>query len=464
MPDLDDYQSPFSWRYGSNSMRQIWSETNKRTTWRKIWVALAEVQSNYGLVKTAQVAELKAHLNDIDLKRSTEIESEIRHDLMAELRTYAEQCPTAGGILHLGATSMDIEDNADVLRMRDSLELILGELLQVLHDLGNLIEKYADTPIIAFTHLQPAEPSTLGYRFAMYAQDLLADYRSIFDFRKNELRGKGFKGAVGSRASFGELIGLDRLDDFEKHLSEKLGLEFFRITTQTYSRRQDLVLVNSLSSVGACLSKLSLDIRFLQSPAIGELSEPFSENQVGSSAMPFKRNPIRSEKVDSLGRLLAQFPRLAWDNFANSVLERTLDDSANRRTMLPEAFLALEEMLISVHSILEKINIDVRAIERNLAIYAPFAATEKILMCAVKAGADRQVVHELLRRHALHAWQEIQSGKGNPIRDSLCQDKELLTHLSATEIRGLMDASQYIGDCPARARMMAAAIKEFDQM
>jgi adenylosuccinate lyase len=411
-------------------------------------------------VTNGQITDLESHINEIDFTRSAEIESEIHHDLMAELKTFAEQCPLGGRILHLGATSMDIEDNADVLRLRDSLALILSELFQVIDDLGHHIEKYADTPLMAFTHLQPAEPSTLGYRFAMYAQDLLSDYQSLHKIQKKELRGKGFKGAVGTRASYGELIGIDRLDDFEKQLSGELGLDFFTITTQTYPRRQDYVIISALAGVGACLYKMALDIRFLQSPAIGELAEPFSENQVGSSAMPFKRNPIQSEKIDSLGRYLAQFPRLAWDNFANSILERTLDDSANRRTMLPEAFLALEEMLLTIHSILSKLNINQFAIQRNLSIYGPFAATEKIMLAAVKAGADRQVLHEVLRKHAMHAWQEIQAGNNNPLMDSISRDASIRAYLSESEIRSSMDASLHVGDCPARARTITTLIRD----
>lgn len=460
MPDFEVYQSPFSWRYGSNSMRQIWSESNKRKTWRKIWLALAKVQSNFGLVTSGQISELESHINDIDFPRSAEIEREIHHDLMAELKTFAEQCPLASRILHLGATSMDIEDNADVLRLRDSLELVLGELIQVINDLGLLIDEHADTPLMAFTHLQPAEPSTLGYRFATYAQDLLADYYSLQVIQKKELLGKGFKGAVGTRASYGELIGIERLDDFEKQLSGELGLDFFTITTQTYPRRQDYVIISAMAGVGACIYKLAMDIRFLQSPAIGELSEPFSENQVGSSAMPFKKNPIQSEKIDSLGRYLAQFPRLAWDNFANSILERTLDDSANRRTMLPEAFLALEEMLLTTHSILSKLNINQLAIQRNLSRYGPFAATEKIMLAAVKAGADRQSMHEVLRKHAMLAWQEIQAGHNNPLLDSICSDDYIRTYMSESEIRGLMDASLHVGDCSSRARKIAELIRD----
>ena len=459
MPDFEIYQSPFSWRYGSNSMRQLWSEHNKRVNWRRVWVALAEVQSGFGLVTLEQVAELKAHMFDIDMIRTSEIEAEIQHDLMAELKTFAEQCPSGGRILHLGATSMDIEDNADVLRLRASLEMIKDELRQLLFILCDHIQTWADTPLIAFTHLQPAEPSTLGYRFAMYAQDLLSDYKSL-EFVLSDLRGKGFKGAVGTRASYGELIGIENLDIFESRLSEKLDLKFFPVTSQTYPRRQDYVIVSLLAGLGACLYKMAFDFRFLQTPLVGELAEPFSENQIGSSAMPFKRNPIRSEKINSLGRYLAQMPRLAWDNAAHSLLERTLDDSANRRTMLPETCLATEEMLITARSILKKLTINEHAIRKNLLNYGPFAGTEKVLMAAVKAGADRQIMHENLRKHAMFAWQEVQAGNSNPLLNILCQDIEIKQFLKETEIHSLLETLEHVGDSPSRARGMVASILE----
>jgi len=459
MTDFEVYQSPFSWRYGSKSMRQLWSEHNKRIYWRRLWVALAEVQARYGLVTEGQVADLKAHMFDIDILRASEIETESQHDLMAELMTFAEQCPSGGCILHLGATSMDIEDNADVLRLRASLELIDKELRQLLLILSDHIQKWADTPLIAFTHLQPAEPSTLGYRFAMYAQDLLADYKAL-QFARGELRGKGFKGAVGTRASYGKLIGNEQLDDFEDQISDILNLKFFPVTSQTYPRRQDYVIISLLAGLGGCLYKMAFDFRFLQTPLVGELAEPFSDTQVGSSAMPFKRNPIHSEKINSLGRYLAQMPRLAWDNAAHSLLERTLDDSANRRTMLPETCLATEEMLITDQIILRKLDVNEHAIKRNLTNYGPFAGTEKILLASVIAGADRQIMHENLRKHAMHAWQEIQAGNRNPLPELLCQDKEIRQYLNETEVRSLLDSSEHVGDCPSRARAMAVSIME----
>ncbi len=291
MNSFEQFQSPFSWRYGSKEMRAIWSERNKRRLWRRIWVSLAKAESRYGLVTSDQIAELEAHAEDIDFKKAEELEASIRHDLMAELRTYASQCPKAGGVLHLGATSMDIEDNADVLRMRDSLSLLKKRLAGLLAALAERIERYAATPAMAFTHLQPAEPTTLGYRFAFYAQDLSDSYERL-SAMIGALKGKGFKGAVGTSASYAELLGADKLEDFERALSEALELPFFEVATQTYPRLQDYRVLALLAELAAVLHKMAFDFRILQMPLLGELSEPFGAHQVGSSAMPFTRNPI----------------------------------------------------------------------------------------------------------------------------------------------------------------------------
>ncbi|MFU8773470.1 MAG: adenylosuccinate lyase, partial [Anaerolineales bacterium] len=419
--DYEGYLSPFSWRYGSEEMRQIWSEVNKRRLWRQIWVALAEVQAEFGLVQPEQVDDLRAHVDAVDVGRALEVEAEIHHDLMAELMVFAEQAQKGGGVLHMGATSMDIEDNADALRVCLSLDLVLENLRTLLKLFADKIEAWADTPLIAFTHLQPAEPSTLGYRLSIYGQDTLTDWDSLNQLRQR-VRGKGFKGAVGSRASFGELIGVENLADFEERMSAHLKLEFFPVTTQTYPRKQDYQIVSTLAGLAASLYMFAFDLRLLQSPPIGELAEPFGSAQVGSSAMPFKRNPINAEKINSLARALAQMPRLAWDNAAHSLLERTLDDSANRRTLLPEAFLTADELLMVAIRILQGLHIDETALARNLSIYGPFAGTERVLMALSKCGADRQVMHERLRDHALVAWSAIKNGQPNPLVDLVTRD------------------------------------------
>jgi adenylosuccinate lyase len=456
--NYETYLSPFSWRYGSPEMRRIWSEANKRRVWRRIWVALAEVQAEFGLVSLEQVDDLRVHVDAVDVPKALEIEAEIHHDLMAELKVYAEQASVGGGILHLGATSMDIEDNADVLRVRQSLDLLQVQLHSLLGRFAGKIETWSDTPLIAFTHLQPAEPSTLGYRLAQYAQDLLSDLRSLRQVQ-TELKGKGFKGAVGSGASYAELIGTAHLEQFENRLSDRLGLPFYAIATQVYPRKQDYQVMSVIAGLGASLYKFAFDLRILQSPLFGELREPFGTKQVGSSAMPFKRNPINAEKIDSLARSLAQMPRLAWDNAAHSLLERTLDDSANRRSMLPEAFLISDELLQVANRLLDGLQVDTMAMERNLSAYGPFAAIERVLMALGKAGADRQAMHERLRQHALAAWERVQTGDPNPLPDRLAADPEILAYLPDAQVRSLMDVNSYLGDAPRRARGLASELR-----
>ena len=456
--DYETYLSPYTWRYGSPTMRKVWSEVYKRKLWRKLWVTLAEVQAEFGIVQADQVANLRQHMDDVNMPRSLEVEAENHHDLMAELMVFAEQCPQARGILHLGATSTDIEDNADVLRQRESLDLLVSALRQLLLLFVEKMETWSDTPLIGFTHLQPAEPTTLGYRLAIYAHDLLLDWQALLTTRRG-LRGKGFRGAVGTGASYAELVGADHLAEFEKGLSQRLDLLFFPVATQVYSRKQDYTLLSALAGLGASLYKFAIDLRILQSSPIGELNEPFGKRQVGSSAMPFKRNPINAEKIDSLARLLAQMPRAAWDNASNSLLERTLDDSANRRTILPESFLICDELLRTSMRIMEGLQVNQEAIQRNLKAYAPFAGIERVLMALVKAGADRQVMHDYLREHSLTAWAEVQSGKPNQLPELIIHDPEINQYLPEEELRQMMDISHYLGDAPQRTRQMAQTIR-----
>jgi adenylosuccinate lyase len=458
MTDYETYLSPFSWRYGSQEMRRLWSEAHKRRLWRAVWVALAEVQAEYGLVHPEQVQDLRLHAGAVDVPRALQIEAEIQHDLMAELKTFAGQCQVGGGILHLGATSTDIEDNADALRCRQALDLILERLRDLLGSFVEKIEAWADLPLMAFTHLQPAEPSTLGYRLAQYAQDLLADWQELRRARA-DLRGKGFKGAVGTSAAYAELVGVEDLAEFETRLSTRLGLPFYPVTTQTYPRKQDYRLVSALAGLGGSLYKFAFDLRLLQSPPLGEWSEPFGKKQVGSSAMPFKRNPIQAEKINSLARLLAGMPRLAWDNAAHSLLERTLDDSANRRALLPESFLCADELLLVGLRLVQGLQVNPAAVERNLSVYGPFAATERVLMALGKAGADRQEMHERLRGHALAAWEAVGHGEPNPLERRLAADPEILRFLPEGELGSLMQAGGHLGDAPGRARLLAAEIR-----
>ena len=440
-------------------MRKVWSEVAKRRLWRQVWLALAEVQAEFGLLKPEQVEDLRAHVDGIDVARALAIEFEIHHDLMAELKTYAAQCPVGGGSLHLGATSTDIEDNADALRTRQALDLVTSRLKGVLLSIIVKVDLWADLPQMAFTHLQPAEPTTVGYRLAQYAQDLLMDWENLRRVRAH-LRGKGFKGAVGTGAAYAELLGAARLAEFETRLSASLGLPFFPVTTQTYPRKQDFQVTSALAGLGGSLYKFAFDLRLLQSPPVGEWSEPFGARQVGSSAMPFKRNPIQAEKIDLLARQLAQMPRLAWDNAAHSLLERTLDDFANRRTMLPEAFLITDELLLTANRLVDGLQVNHTAVQRNLAIYGPFAATERVLVGLTQAGADRQVMHERLRQHSLAAWDAVQAGLPNPLRNLVCSDPEFQHFLSVEDLHQRMDASHHLGDAPARARWLVEDIRK----
>lgn len=274
------------------------------------------------------------------------------------------------------------------------------------------------------------------------------------------LRGKGFKGAVGTGASYAELIGRDNLAEFEARLAMQLNLPFYPVTTQVYPRKQDYRVMCALAGLGCSLHKFALDLRILQSPSFGELAEPFGGKQVGSSAMPFKRNPINAEKIDSLARSLAQLPRQAWDNAALSVLERTLDDSANRRSMLPEAFLIADELIEVTRHIVDGLVVDESAIERNLSMYAPFAGTERVLMALGKAGADRQMMHERLRELAMNAWASVEKGQRNPLSELIPREPDFLEYLTADKLRELLNASQYLGDAPDRARELSRMIQE----
>ena len=457
----ETYLSPFTWRYGSEGMRRIWSKMHARRLSRRVWVALAAAQHEAGLVTAEQLADLRAHQDDIDLARAAEIEAEIRHDLMAEVKTYAEQCSVGGGIIHLGATSMDVKDNVDVLCQREALDLVLEGLRALLATLADLIEARADQPCMGFTHLQPAEPTTVGYRVAQYAQDLSADFEALQRVR-DELRGKGIKGAVGTSASYTDLLAGTGMTptEMEARVLEALDLEAFPVTTQTYPRRQDWHVLTALAGLAGSLYLFAFDLRLLQSPPLGEWSEPFGEKQVGSSAMPFKRNPISAENIDSLARYVAALPRVAWDNAAHSLLERTLDDSGNRREVIPSAFLAVDELLRVANRVVGDLRINDAAIARNLATYGTFAATERLLMALVRAGADRQAMHEVIREQTMAAWEALRAGEENPLVQGLRSDVRIQRYLSPDRVEQCLNAETYVGNAPQRARGLAATVRD----
>lgn len=455
------YTSPFSSRYGSSEMRALWSEEHRRKLWRRIWISLAEAQGKAGLVKANQIEDLRAHAEQIDLKRALEIEKEIGHDVMAEVKTYAEQCKIGGGIIHWGATSADITDNADVLRQREAIALVLVRLSKLLIAFAERIESTRDLSCMAYTHLQPAEPTTFGYRLALYAQDLLTHYEALLRLG-DSLRGKGMKGAVGTQASYTEILDGNKMTPagLESSVMQSLALEPFAIATQTYPRVQDYSVLSTLAALAASLHKFAFDLRILQSSGFGEAAEPFGEKQVGSSAMPFKRNPVNAEKICSLARLVAASPMIVWENAAESLLERTLDDSANRRTAIPESFIAMDEMLITATRIVSGLRVDEIACARNLEKYGAFAAIERVMMALVRVGADRQKMHERLREHSLKAWEAINTNQPNPLVEMIVSDQQLLVYLQPIKLRSLMDARDYVGTARERAGEMVKIIRK----
>ncbi len=458
--DHNSYVSPLSWRYGSEEMKEIFSEVHKRKLLRRVWIALAKAQEKAGVVTKEQVEELIAHKDDIDIDKATEIENVIHHDLMAEIKTYASQCPKAGGIIHLGATSMDALDNADAVRFIEALDLTLMRLDTLIDVLSEKAEAYKNVPTMAFTHIQPAEITTIGYRLSQTLQDLLDDREQLIFVKKN-IRGKGMKGAVGTAASYKELLSDSNVSsiEMENMVMDELGIKAYDAATQIYSRKQDLRIIETLSSIACTLHKFSLDFRILQSPPIGEFSEPFGKMQVGSSAMPFKRNPINSEKIDSLSRIVENAYQSAWNNAASTVLERSLDDSANRRIFIPESFIALDEILITETKVVKGMSIHRTATERLMSSYGVFASTEKVLMELGKKGADRQKMHEVIREESLKAWVSVQEGKENPLKKALMENNEILSYLSKEEIEKALDASGYTGDAEERTLMVLERAK-----
>ncbi len=454
------YASPFSWRYGRRELRELFSERERRRLWRRVWVALAESQHRSGLVTREELDDLRAHVDDIDLEAALAIEREIHHDLMAEIRVYASQAKLGGRKLHLGATSMDIEDAVEVYRVRTGIALLLSSLHELLKLFAGAIRRWAHVVCVAYTHLQPAEPTTVGYRLALYAQDLLIDEANL-RFVRDNFTAKGIRGAVGTSASYERLLeGTGRTPrQQEEEVLALFDLRAREISSQTYPRKLDYFLLSALAGLGASLSKFAADVRILSSPGFGEIFEPFGADQVGSSAMPFKRNPIMSERIDSLARLLPAFADVAWQNAATNYLERTLDDSANRRTILPEAILCTDEILSLARKIVEGLRIDERRIAENLRTYGPFAGTEAVMMQTAKAGGDRQALHEVIRAASMRAWAAIEKGESNPLARVLADEPTITAYIDPAEIRARLDPTTHVGDAPQRAERLADQIE-----
>ncbi len=430
------YLSPFTTRYGSEEMRHIWSEEYKRLLWRKVWVALAKAEAKAGLVSKEELTDITRHQNDIDIPRAKEIEKEIYHELMSEIKTFSEQCKIGGGKIHLGATSTDILDNTTILQIHESLEITKKNLKELLSLFSQKIEEYENFTCMGYTHLQPAEPTTLGLRLSFYAQDLLMDLQ-LLEKIEPLLKGKGIKGAVGTSASYTYLLEDAPLDafDLEKKIMEELGIDAVNISNQTYPRKIDLLVIEVLANIASSLHKFSFDYRIMQSPAVGEWMEKRDEKRVGSSAMPFKRNPDKAEKVNSLARYVSSLLPVAWSNPAMSLLERTLDDSANQRIFLPESFLAIDECLRTSNYLLKNLLVNEKAVIKNLSTYGVFSAIEPLLLKLTEKGADRQKMHDVLKKHSMSTWQEIENGNKNNLLENILKDPLVQKHMSSEEIK-----------------------------
>ena len=442
------YLSPFTWRYGSEEMRKLFSEREKRATWRKVWLSLAEAEAGLGLLSAEELEGIRksSGAESVDIERAHEIERKIKHDLMAELRVFADQAKEGGGKLHLGATSMDVEDNADVMILGKALALVEARLLSCLDAAAEKVRRHKGLVCMGWTHLQPAEPTTVGYRLASYAQDLVMDIELIGDVRRDFLKGKGVKGAVGTSASYRKLLGSDaKVKRLEESVMAGLGLGYFDVATQTYPRKVDYLVLAALASIAASCAKFGLDVRVLQSPSFGEMSEPIGESQVGSSAMPFKRNPVAAERMCSLARIVSVMPLVAFMNASSSVLERTLDDSAARRVAIPEAFLAVDECLTIYENLMRGLRVYPAMIARNLERFGAFSGTEAVMMELAKKGEDRQELHERIRLKSFAAWEAVMEGKPNPLAELLSEDSLIGSKLTRRAIQGLLDPSAHTG-------------------
>ncbi len=420
----ETYESPLAGRYASAAMKRLWSPAHSARTWRRLWLWLAEAERELGLpVSEAQLAAMRAHLDDVDLDEIRRREGELRHDVMAHLHTFGALCPEAKPILHWGATSAYVQDNGDLLLMKESLGLLRAGLVNVLDALGRFARQWRDLPTLGFTHFQPAQPTTVGKRATLWAQDLLFDLQDL-GYLLGTLPFRGVKGTTGTQASFLTLFEGDhqRVRELDRLVTAKAGFgKSVAVSGQTISRKQDARVAAVLGGIAATAGKFGNDLRLLQH--LGELEEPFREKQVGSSAMPYKRNPMRAERMCALSRFVLATAQNPGYTAATQWLERTLDDSANRRLALPELFLAVDALLHLFLDVARGLVVHPKVVERNLRRELPFLATEEILMEAVRRGGDRQVLHERLRVHARAAADRLkEGGEGNDLLARLASD------------------------------------------
>ncbi|MDA0659438.1 MAG: adenylosuccinate lyase [Planctomycetota bacterium] len=442
----DVYSNPLIARYASREMAAIWGDTRKFTTWRRLWVTLAETQQRLGLaISDQQLAELRAHQNHVDLSRAQQWERDLRHDVMAHVKTYAEDCPSAGKIIHWGATSCYVTDNADLILLREGLLRIRDRLVAVIDCLARFALEYRDVPCLGFTHLQPAQPTTVGKRACLWAYDLVLDLEEL-EHRIATLRFRSTKGTTGTQASFLHLFNGDhgKVRQLEREVAAAFDFqETFAVTGQTYSRKVDAQILDVLSGIGQSAHKAASDLRILASRK--EMEEPFEEQQIGSSAMAYKRNPMRSERMCALARFLMNLSANGAQTAATQWMERTLDDSANRRLVLPQAFLAADAILLLYHNIASGLVVYRAVIEKNLHEELPFMATENILMAATAQGGDRQDLHERIRQHSQAAAQQIKHhGRENDLLQRLQGDPAF----ADVDIASFLNGSQFVGRAP----------------
>lgn len=444
------YNSPLNSRYASKEMSFIFSDDMKFSTWRKLWVALAEGERSLGInITEEQINELKANINNINYDEARKREKEVRHDVMSHVYAYGLQCPNAKGIIHLGATSCYVGDNTDIIIMRDALLLIKKKLITVLNHLSNFAIKYKDMPTLGFTHFQPAQLTTVGKRATLWMQDLVIDIENI-DFVLAKLKLRGVKGTTGTQASFMNLFEGDeeKIKSLDTYVAEKMGFEkSYGVTGQTYPRKIDSIILNTLSEVAQSAYKFSNDLRLLQS--IKEIEEPFEKHQIGSSAMAYKRNPMRSERMSSLARTVIVNALNPAITAATQWFERTLDDSANKRISVPEAFLALDGVLNLYINIAESMVIYDKVIAKHVNEELPFMATENIMMECTKRGCDRQELHERIREHSMAAAKRVKGeGLSNDLIERIMADDYF--KLTKEEILDIIDPLKFIGRAPSQ--------------
>ncbi|GAP40704.1 adenylosuccinate lyase [Flexilinea flocculi] len=441
---MDRYESPLGTRYASEKMLWLFSADNRYRTWRKLWTALARAEHNLGLpISADQVAELEAHIDDIDYVVVAKKEQEVRHDVMAHIYAYGLVCPTAKGIIHLGATSCYVTDNADLIIYRDALRWIRDELLTIIESLCLFADRYKSLPTLGFTHLQPAQLVTVGKRACLWLQDLMLDLDEL-DFVLDSICFLGSRGTTGTEASFLELFEGDqsKIDEMNRQIAAEFDFQrLFGVSGQTYPRKFDSRILNVLSSLSQSCYRFANDLRLLQH--MQQIEEPFAEDQVGSSAMAYKRNPILSERVCSLARYVIVDAMNAPLTASTQWFERTLDDSANRRISLPEGFLAVDAILLLMKKIISGLHVNEKMIENSVKNNLPFIATENLLMLAVKKGKDRQVVHEIIRKHSMAATACMKNGEPCDLLERLAGDTNL--GISIEEITRTLEPSDYVG-------------------